>query len=159
MCCIAPILHHVCTAPIYCCPHLESTRRPSGTALEGARHSSQAVVLPVLRQQYKGKNAPQQTSSAMSVQAFQLRTVLPVAMLLWLHQVTVSQNGTLEDARKGQRDRHSLRNNTPRLHAAPPCMSATVNEQQQGQSCMDRLAACAGDQRPQTAGRSSGSAA
>jgi len=63
----------------------------------------------------------------MSVQASQMRTILPLVVLLWLHQVTVLQDSVLEDARERQWDGHSLWHNTSRLHAALPCMHGTVS--------------------------------
>ncbi len=78
------------------------------------------------------------------MQASQMHTILHVAVLLWLHQVTVSQDSVLEDAREGQWDRHSLRHNTSRLHAALPCMPskrqpATTQAEMHGQTtCLCR---------------------
>jgi len=81
-------------------------------------------------------HAPRMAMQApqMSMQASQMHTILPVAVLLWLHQVTVSQDSVLEDAREGQRDRHSLRHNTSCLHTALPCMPSNVSQQQYRQT-------------------------
>lgn len=100
----------------------DETQSPFGTGLETER--LQQPALTVRRQPVQGKNASQQTSLAMSMQASQVRTILPLAVLLWLHQVTVSQDSVLEDAREGQWHRHSLWHNTSRLHAALPCTPA-----------------------------------
>ncbi len=152
----------MCTAPTNCCPQLESTQTNTLSLWGCARKwkAQQPSCSSDSKEVFvQGNNASQLTSNAMSMQASQLRTILPVAVLLWLHQVTVSQNGVLEDAREGQWDRHSLRHNTSRLHAALPCMPSNVSQQQHRQSCMDRPPACAGNQRPQTAGRYAMSAA